>query len=185
MYTNYIWNLYERHDIQRDREYRREQYRLVQTALAHRRQQRTVRTDGILAKGHRWLTTWWRAYRQRQLRRSIIRTATRLGQLYPAWEARLFDRHFLLHRGLPILERHVAAPAATDAFDLALAWVEQFPAMPTETRKRHLQALTPVAAEFLRRLRLTVIQSHSITAGANDSRQHRIGTPLAYGQSSR
>jgi hypothetical protein len=98
---------------------------------------------------HRWFKVWQRARQRRRLRRAVLRAAAHVHDQHPHWEEFLFDDHFLLGRGMPIIERHREHAAATDAFDLTLAWVEQWPLMSAASRKTHLQTLTPIAAGFL------------------------------------
>lgn len=158
---------------------------LDQRGLARKRPGITSPAGWFVAQGCRWFSSWQRARDQRRVHRAIARTAKHFAELYPEWAALLFDRHFLLHRGRPIIERHLAAPTATDAFDLALAWAEQWPALRSALRKRHLQGLTPVAAEFLRLLVLDLINPHADMAARQPNDRRRTGIPLTYVQSER
>jgi hypothetical protein len=152
--------------------------------MTHKRPPITASAGWLIAQGDHWLSSWQRVRDQRRIRRAIGRTAKHFAQLYPEWEALCFDRHFLLHRGWPIIERHLTAAAtATDAFDLALAWAEQWPALRAELRKRHLQGLTPVAAEFLRLLVLDLINPHAGMTARQHNDRRQIGIPLTYVQS--
>lgn len=103
----------------------------------------------VIDKGNQWFKTWRTLRGQRRLRRATRRAAAQLRSSHPAWIESLFDSHFLLNQGMPILERHLECPASTDAFDLVLAWAEQWPYMTAAQRKSNLQTLTPVAAKFL------------------------------------
>ncbi len=101
----------------------------------------------------RWFTNWQAAVTRWKVDRAIVHAAVEVGRAYPIWNEMLFDTHFLLERGRPVIERNLHTPTSTDAFDLALTWVEQWPRMSAERRKAHVQAVTPVAASFLCRVR--------------------------------
>jgi hypothetical protein len=132
----------------------------------------------LVAKKRRWLRSWQTRLYQRRLRRAIIDTTVQFGQLYPEWQEFLFDRHFLLNRGLPVIERHIAGTASRSAMDLALAWAEQWPQMNAGRRKTHLQTLTPIAAEFLRLLEKRLMNSHLANGANSGAKRQRIGPPI-------
>lgn len=116
--------------------------------------------QAVIIKGNHWFNTWRSLRGRRRLRRATRRAVTQLRSSQPAWVESLFDSHFLLNQGMPILERHMACPASTDAFDLVLAWAEQWPSMTAAQRKSNLQQLTPVAAMFLRLLEKEMRRKH-------------------------
>jgi hypothetical protein len=86
---------------------------------------------------------------RRRLRRVIIGTAARFLESNPQWSEYFFDLRFLLNRGLPIVEAHLAGTISNGAIDLALAWAEEWPSMNASQRKVCLQAQTVIAAKLL------------------------------------
>ncbi len=66
----------------------------------------------------------------------------------PAWEAALFDRHFLEHAAAEALDD----PYGVEPLDLARAWADQFGTSP-EGKQRSVRRALPAATEFVRLLR--------------------------------
>src|SRR5688572_25742493 len=87
---------------------------------------------------------------RRRLRRVLINAARRFVKASPQWGEYFFDLDFLVNRGLPIVEDHLAGTNSIAAIDLALLWAEEWPELSASQRKVCLQAQTIIAAELLR-----------------------------------
>jgi hypothetical protein len=121
-------------------------------------------------------------YRQR-LRRVLINAAARFLELNPQWGEYFFDLRFLLNRGLPIVEEHLAGVTSNGAIDLALAWAEEWPSMNASQRKACLQAQTVMAAEVLGLVAEEMLQPHpplQELVQERDGSWRGMGIPLAY-----
>jgi hypothetical protein len=122
------------------------------------------------------------AYRRR-LRRVIIEASARFLEQNPQWDEYFFDVNFLLNRGLPIVERHLAGTTSNGAIDLALAWAEEWPTMNASQRKACLQAQTVIASELLHLITEAMVQP--VPAIQEERRENGetwrgVGIPLAY-----
>ncbi|MEX1021299.1 MAG: hypothetical protein WDZ49_16680 [Litorilinea sp.] len=117
------------------------------------------------------------------LRWVLIDAAARFLDLNPQWAEYFFNLDFLLNRGLPIVERHIAGIASNSAIDLALAWAEEWPAMNASQRKVCLQAQTVIAAELLTLVAEEMLRLHPSLQNLTQARDERLrgmGIPLAY-----
>jgi hypothetical protein len=72
----------------------------------------------------------------------------------PAWEAALFDRHFLEHAAGEAL----GDPYGVEPLDLARAWADQF-GTSAEGKQRSVRRAMPAATEFVRLLRIELAVS--------------------------
>ena len=117
---------------------------------------------------------------------AVVHAATQFRRDNPEWEEYFFDTGFLLHRGMPIIERHVAHATSRDAIDLALTWAEEWPPMDTDRRKARLQAATLLAAAFLPLVTKSRMLPHPAmirrTELERGAQWDGIGIPLAYVQ---
>ena len=122
---------------------------------------------------------------RRRLRRVLIDVAARFVEVNPQWAEYFFDLQFLLTRGLPIIERHLAGDTSNGAIELALAWAEEWPFMNASQRKACLQAQTVMAAELLRLVTEAMFLPHpeeQDSVQARDKSWRGMGIPLAYVQ---
>lgn len=120
---------------------------------------------------------------RRRLRRVIINAAARFLESNPQWGEYFFDLHFLLNRGLPIVETHLVGATANGAIDLALAWSEEWPSMNAGQRKACLQALTVIASELLRLVTAEILLPPPALQGLAQEREeswHGMGVPFAF-----
>ena len=92
-----------------------------------------------------WLT---KQYHQHILRRAIFRAYAIFSRDYPEWTDYLFDEYFLTHRAAPYLQRYPLLQPA----ELVQAWAEQLFWRQESLKQKHMAALMPAAASFLRLL---------------------------------
>lgn len=77
---------------------------------------------------------------------ALADTERRFAALHPDWHASLFDAHFLSTAAAPLLARSLRRGADASAKELAAAWANT---VGGETGARHLDAVTPAAADLL------------------------------------
>jgi len=118
----------------------------------------------------------------RRLRWAIKQAVASFQEANPQWGDYFFDTHFLLNRGLPIIEKHLAGASSTGAIDLALAWAEEWPSMTMEQRKACLQLQTVMAAELLQLVTESLLARPSLAGSAKERNEswRGVGVPLAY-----
>lgn len=162
--TNDLWNPYVQQAVSEEHERRVRRSQLWQAVLEARQQ----KVDANRVWGRDGLTVLQVFWRQRRLRRRILRAFACFERHHPRWANALFDRHFLLGRALPILERHVHCHSAKDASELAQAWSEQFRYVNEWTLQYYTRALVPVAAEFLCLLQREFPEQPFSTPASND-----------------
>ena len=122
---------------------------------------------------------------RRRLRWQIIWAVARFHTMNPQWSEYFFDVNFLLNRGLPVVERHVAG-VSNCAIELALAWAEEWPAMNANQRKACLQAQTVIAAELLQLVTEAMLGQRPAAQNAVQvevASWRGVGVPLTYLQS--
>jgi hypothetical protein len=122
---------------------------------------------------------------RRRVRKAVGDAAAQFCKLYPEWVEYFFDERFLLQKGMPIIERHIAHATARDAMDLALSWAEEWPPMDTNRRKARLQAVTLMAAALLQLVGKALMLPHPAVLRQVEpprAQWQGIGIPLAYVQ---
>lgn len=77
---------------------------------------------------------------------ALADTERRFAEQHPDWHASLFDAHFLSTSAAPLLARSLTRGADATASELAAAWAD---AVGGETGARHVDAVTPAAADLL------------------------------------
>ena len=97
-------------------------------------------------------------------RRVVRRAYLKFAREYPHWAAALFDEHFLDHGAQPIIRALFEGSDSPSPAALAAAWAEQVWSSP-RTRRDLIAELTPIAAEFLRRVS-SKLRSQRALAGA-------------------
>ena len=121
-------------------------------------------------------------YRHR-LRGVLINASARFLEVNPQWGEYFFDLHFLLNRGLPIVEAHITGATANGAIDLALAWAEEWPSMNVSQRKACLQAQTVIAARLLTLVTEGMLLPRPLIHEVAQEREESwrgVGIPFAY-----
>jgi hypothetical protein len=104
------------------------------------------------------LTVWNRHLRAWRLQRAFTRAFNRFTYEHPRWVNSLFDE--------PFLQSHLTSTADGDSGDndiitpdeLVESWASQFQYVPSITREHYVNALRPVATEFLDSLHLELKQ---------------------------
>lgn len=80
--------------------------------------------------------------------RAIGRAFAAFEKKHPDWASSMFDKHFLQHGAVAIIEKYIRGDEAPDAEELASAWVHQLGA--SSALRSRLQAdAFPAATEFL------------------------------------
>lgn len=90
--------------------------------------------------------------RQRAFRRAISQAYATFSQNYPDWADYLFDEHFLTHQAAPLLARHLQGYPPPQPAELAQVWAGQLFWEEESLKQKHIAALMPAAASFLRLL---------------------------------